>query len=607
MKTYLKFLIYCIFFFICFQFEAQNKKDILINSIRQLNENKNITQVDSVYNSLKKEALELKQDSLYVELTFQQIEKNGGPLLYTNAEILLENLLINHNYFLKKHPKLLLRCIHDLGKFYLLQSGLSEVSKKISEQYYNRYFSLVKKLDFSESEQKNVQMNKLNYLVHKKNDSVFYYLKQYNISQKKEAEFLNRWYRETKNYKKELDYAKILDDKIKIIIAYKNNNQLDKIYRLYPKYLEIFKKTDPIAEHKLYLIMGQIYISQKRYKAAENMYLKALPYFEQKKSNLYTDVIYNDLINIKMKMEDLIGYSYYSNKLIKQQKEYKEQQLSVLKKHIDYTTKLSDFEIQLKLNEEKLKNETLSNKINSQKTIISFALALLIVVLIFVYFYSVSATKKAELEDANKQMVIDVLRSKFKPHFTFNVLSVINYFVEKKEVQNATLALTKMSSLLRATLDNMNEKLVPFISEYNICQNYMYLESLRFSDKFDYEFEPINNFEIEQWMIPPGILEPLLENAVNHAFKGVKYKGKIKLKHKITNDALVIVVEDNGVGIKSSEMTNKKSHGLKITKDYIQTVSKLYKRSIDLNISSKNGTSIEIIVPKLDKYILESN
>jgi LytS/YehU family sensor histidine kinase len=55
-------------------------------------------------------------------------------------------------------------------------------------------------------------------------------------------------------------------------------------------------------------------------------------------------------------------------------------------------------------------------------------------------------------------MSMDVLKSKFKPHFTFNVLSVINYFVEKKEVQNATLALTKMAALLRSTLDNMNEK-----------------------------------------------------------------------------------------------------------------------------------------------------
>lgn len=473
------------------------------------------------------------------------------------------------------------------------------MSKKISEQYYKRYFLLLKELDLSEVEQKDAQYNRLQYLVDTKNDSVFYYLKQFSIEEKKEAELLNRWYRQKNDYIKELEYAKLLKDKIKIFIAHKNNNHLDTIQVLYPKYLDEFKATNPFEEHKLYLIMGQIYLSQERYEESENMYLKALLYFEQKNSNLYTNVIFGDLLKIKIKMEELNGYSYYANKLINQKAAFEEKHLSVLNKHINYSEKLSDFEIQLKLNEEKLINETLRNKINNQKTITSFTLALLITVLIFVFFYSASAKTKAELEDANKQMIIDVLRSKFKPHFTFNVLSVINFFVEKKEVHNATLALTKMSSLLRATLDNMNEKLVPFITEYKICQNYMYLESLRFSDKFDYSFETLNNFEAEQWMIPPGIIEPLLENAVNHAFKGVDYKGVISFKYKITNDTLVIRVEDNGVGIKSSNLINKKSHGLKITRDYIQTVSKLYRKEIDLNITSKNGTSIELVIPKL--------
>ncbi|MGB0185982.1 MAG: ATP-binding protein [Flavobacteriaceae bacterium] len=161
-----------------------------------------------------------------------------------------------------------------------------------------------------------------------------------------------------------------------------------------------------------------------------------------------------------------------------------------------------------------------------------------------------------------------------------------------------------MSSLLRATLDNMNEKLVPFLSEYKICQNYMYLESLRFSDKFDYEFEPIKNMTVEQWMIPPGIIEPFLENAVNHAFTGVKQKGKITLHHKIEDNKLIITVQDNGIGMKVSPLKNKKRHGLRITKDYIDTVSKLYKSPIKLKISSKKGTTIILSIPKLNPYIV---
>jgi LytS/YehU family sensor histidine kinase len=103
-------------------------------------------------------------------------------------------------------------------------------------------------------------------------------------------------------------------------------------------------------------------------------------------------------------------------------------------------------------------------------------------------------------------------------------------------------------------------------------------------------------------MIPPGIIEPILENAVNHAFTGVRYKGKILLRHRIENNKLLIVVEDNGIGFKTSSLIEKKSHGLKITKDHIKIISKLYNSNIKLNIkSNKKGTYVEITIPKLNK------
>ncbi len=604
-KTKSSFPWFIVLFCLCFKLVAQSTtQKELIAKMKNLQTLHNIAQVDSMYKTMKDQALELGLDSLYLEMTFQQIEKSGELQLYTNAEFLLDNLMIKENYMLSNHPKLLLRCFHTLAQLYLTHSWSSEVMKEISEHYYDRYFKLIKKIELSPAEQETAKLNKLSYLAHTKNDSLLYYLGQFKLEAKDEARFLNHWYREKNDEKNELIYAKILDDKIKIISALKNNKQYAEVKRLYPIYLKELKSVNLGSEHKLYLVMGQVYTATQRYRMAEEMYVKALRYFEPKKSYFNTNIIYNDLIKIKLKLGDIDGYSYYSNKLLEQNKNYENIQLAVLKNHLDYHAELSDIEIKQKLGDEKLTNDMLNNKIKNQKAFISFALALLIVTLIFVYFYSASSKTKAELEDANKQMVIDVLRSKFKPHFTFNVLSVINYFVEKKEIQNATLALTKMSSLLRSTLDNMNERLVPFISEYNICQNYMYLESLRFSDKFEYEFEPIKNMSVEQWMIPPGIIEPFLENAVNHAFTGIKYKGKISLRHKFEDKKLIIIVEDNGVGLKLSTLKNKKSHGLKITKDYIATTSKLYKSPISLNISSKEGTRIEITIPKLNQNIV---
>lgn len=529
----------------------------------------------------------------------------GGELFYSQTEILLGNLLFTENYFLKTHPKLLLKCLHDLARSYLLHSESSDILKSIAEHYYQRYFKLLKQLSLNEKEKITAEKNKLKYLVHTKNDSLFYYLEKYNIKESERAKYLNHWYRELNETSKELLYAEQTKDKIAIITAHFNSHNFDKVFSVYPIFLEQFKaEKNMLGEHQLYHIMGQTCLIQNKFHKAEEFYIKALNYFKRNNSSPFIESIYKDLIDLQSKINNLEKYRFYSDKLTKHMATLKDKQLQVLRNHLDYSTKISNFELKLKNTQEALKIEEFQSKINKQKTIISFGLGLIIVTLVFIYFYAVSSKTRADLEETNKQMVIDVLRSKFKPHFTFNILSVINYFVEKKEIKNATLALTKMSSLLRSTLDNMNEKLVTFESEYKICKNYMFLESLRFSNRFDYEFQPLEESQAKQWLIPPGILEPFLENAVNHAFKGVSYKGKINFKYAILDSYLKIIILDNGTGFKPTSVIKKQSHGLKITQDYIKTVSKLYKKKIRLKFLNNQGTEIVIIIPKLDPNII---
>jgi len=579
---------------------AQTSKEALFQAADSLFKSEHIKDIDKAYNKLKQRALKLELDSLYVELTFQQIEKNGGLLLYTNSKILLENLLINENYFFKANPKMLLKGIHDIGKFYATNSGKSNTAKAISEYYYQRYFKLIKTVELNESELKTAQHNKLNYLIYSKNDSLFYYLDKFKIDKIKRADYLAYWFRALGDFEKELIYAKDSKNKIDIIVAHKNNGNFKTVEKLFPIYRQEFKKKDSLLEHRLYIIMGQCSLMQNRYLESEEMYLKALGYFSSSTFNLYIETIFKDLIKIQSLTRNFQKHQLYSKGLIEQNKAKEEEELKIHQKHIEYSAKISDFERQLKNEEEDFKINSLKSQINNQKTTISFAMAFLIVTLIFIYFYSVVSKTNAMLEDVNEEMSIDVLRSKFKPHFTFNVLSVINYFIEKKEMKNAALAITKMAALLRSTLDNMSEKLVSFESEYKICDNYMYLESLRFSKKFEYKFKPLEGDVVKQWFIPPGIIEPLLENAVNHAFKGVDYKGLIELNHEINQDHLIISVSDNGIGIGTSNVVTKKSHGLKITRDYIKTVSNLYRKNITIDFISKNGTIVKIKIPRIN-------
>ena len=237
-------------------------------------------------------------DSLYPQQIFHKIENNRDLELYTKSELFLENFLINEDYYLKKHPKLILQSALDLAQFYSNQTWSSKFFREISNHYYSYYFSIIKKIKLTPEEDKTAKLNKLRFMVRTNNDSVFYYLSLYKLNQKQEADILNQWYKKNKMLKKELFYAKILGDKIKIITALKNNNQYPEIEELYPSYLKEFKKTDAYSEHELYLLMGDVYNSTERYKLAENMYLKALRFFELKKNHSTVNLIYNGLKKI---------------------------------------------------------------------------------------------------------------------------------------------------------------------------------------------------------------------------------------------------------------------------------------------------------------------
>jgi len=104
---------------------------------------------------------------------------------------------------------------------------------------------------------------------------------------------------------------------------------------------------------------------------------------------------------------------------------------------------------------------------------------------------------------------------------------------------------------------------------------------------------------MKEWQLPPGIIEPFLENCVNHAFKGVKTRGVISLNHHIENNCLTICVKDNGIGIDTEKIYSENLHGLKITKEVIKTTSNLYKNPINIEIKTDGGTLVKLIIPLL--------
>ena len=583
----------------CINAQPSDTKAAFIERIQTSLRSQNDQNSDSLFNVLREEAWSLKEDSLYVDLTFQQIEKNESLVDVFQVTYVLEDLMIKEYEYLKKHPKLLVLCYLSMSKFHLSRYNTSKASMGISKYYFNRYSEVLKTTPLNDKDLGLHEKHKLNYLEKTHNDSLLFYLNKYKVPQQEKSLRLARWHRAKGNSEKELIHAKKSGRSLELLEAYRNNFQFSKVDSLFPVLLENFKGKNSLNEHILYLNMGRRYALEHRFNRADKMYFKALNYFEDNKNTYQLNECLEAIIDLKTQSKDLNASNFYTTELNALKQHQHDEQLFVIEKYLRFVKDITYLEGETKKKAEKLEKEQVESDLKYQKTITSVGLVFFLVFSVFIFFYFQSLKERDTLEYKNQKMKVDVLRSKFKPHFTFNALSVINYFIAKKDVESASNALTKMAKLLRSTLDNMNKELVSYESEYNICKDYMYLELLRFSDRFECDLMELNNPIIKGWKIPPGVIEPFLENCVNHAFKGVKNKGMIHLTHQIENNCLVICVKDNGVGIKTRNIFSEKSHGMNIAKDVIKTTSRLYKTPIKFKIKSDGGTIVTLTIPLL--------
>lgn len=132
---------------------------------------------------------------------------------------------------------------------------------------------------------------------------------------------------------------------------------------------------------------------------------------------------------------------------------------------------------------------------------------------------------KAEMQTKLlKDAEIKALQAQVHPHFLFNAINTISVLC-RMDVEKARNLLSELSAFFRSNLQGARQILVPLEKELEHINAYLSLEQARFPDKYhiDYRIEP----RLKEVLIPPFTLQPLVENAVHHAFPHVKNKGEI--------------------------------------------------------------------------------
>jgi ligand-binding sensor domain-containing protein len=211
--------------------------------------------------------------------------------------------------------------------------------------------------------------------------------------------------------------------------------------------------------------------------------------------------------------------------------------------------------------------------------------------------------RKRELKKQQKKLAaqkkladfeLHALRSQMNPHFVFNSLNAIQYYITKNEIDLSEKYLVKFSRLIRMFFDFSREKEISLSEEIRLLKGYLEIEKMRFGDDFKYKFNIDKKLDIQDSKIPTMLLQPIVENAVNHGIFHNGGKGCVEISFIfIENNTYQIIIKDDGVGIKKSKEIQNKS--LKNNTSKTRSSQVLTERIDLLNQSKKWNVAYKLI------------
>ncbi|MFC3342642.1 ATP-binding protein [Paenibacillus abyssi] len=143
------------------------------------------------------------------------------------------------------------------------------------------------------------------------------------------------------------------------------------------------------------------------------------------------------------------------------------------------------------------------------------------------------------------QSEVSMLRAQIKPHFLYNAINTI-IWMSKRDVEQTQSLLRELSNFLRGSFDFENrEQMITFDKEIQLVRAYLALERARFGDRLSVHYE----LQAADFMLPPLVIQPLVENAVRHGLMEKPAGGNVWIRTMIERDQVVITIADDGKGM----------------------------------------------------------
>ncbi len=374
-------------------------------------------------------------------------------------------------------------------------------------------------------------------------------------------------------------------------------------------------------------LQGMYYTQKGDYTKAELLFIEGIKY---QLSLPYTDnyllaTFYNCLKDVSVKRNDFMAYYRYDT-LYNQynQLKYNESTQKLLQ-NAD-----ARFESSKKI--ERIQQLELEKELAQKNKLLGYGIAaVLLIGLIFMfrsYYYRQRYYLKREeilkQEQANSDLKVQLmeketienlaarlslerrlLRSQMDPHFIFNALGNIQSMILQKDTIPAVSYLNKFAKLTRQILEQSRKETISLEEEIGTLKNYIELQQLRLNNSFEYEIICDESIENDIF-IPPLLIQPFIENAVEHGLKPKpkEEKGLLKINFTQMSDQknLICTIKDNGIGLAASRKLkineNHQSLSTIITDERLTKMQKEYPNAgfKVLERESENGETGCIVI-----------
>ncbi|WP_299218280.1 two-component regulator propeller domain-containing protein [uncultured Aquimarina sp.] len=252
------------------------------------------------------------------------------------------------------------------------------------------------------------------------------------------------------------------------------------------------------------------------------------------------------------------------------------------------------------------------NKIWFQLTMLGILLlALTIITLLYIRKVKLKNDEEREkLQMQNHLLSLEqkALRLQMNPHFIFNVLNGIKAMGTSNPTKmNSTI--NTFATLLRETLYNSRKDHITLDQEMKTLKHYIEVEKLMANKSFEYTISIDSEFDPEEVLIPPMLIQPFVENAIRHGILKGNRDGKLKVFFDTDEEFLHCKILDNGLGIfqsqKAKTKTDHQSMALTVTRERLESISgkdALQIKEILEEDATVAGTEISFRIPLLTDY-----